>query len=216
MLNLFKSLVAITVFGVGGSLMSHSGDSLEASVSVDSGDGQPFILPDGDDSDEFDFMDIPINERLSTDMQWDNHSEESDTARRIHPVVPNLFEQPYIAPGFVQSSILVDSDDDIKHRVHTLTLFPIPLFPPSMIGATHDPVSPTDRAPVGHPVIQRAFLVRAIHSGITTWHELAVLLGYFCTTNPFLGLPYHQLIGQLLFPDLRLTPRFDHHTMPVA
>ena len=191
------------------SMMSESEDSSPGSMLGESGYDLPYLSPDGEDSDGFDFVGLLTGASSPEDMHLGSSSSESEDALRTHPLFPNFFEPPANHPvvrGTPDTvwSRLWDSDDYVKHQVHQLTMFPTPLFPPSMLGEARDPQGPPHLPPIGHPVIQRAFLTRAIGSGITSWDTLATLLSCFCITSPFLGLPYYQMIGQILSPNIPL------------
>ena len=206
------------------SMISDTEESSDGSMLSGSADDLAYISAESEDSFGFGFPDLSTDVNIPDDMQLGSSSPDSENGPMTHPFVPHFFEPPAINPAVPSTSnsvwrTLWGSDDYVKHRVHQLTMFPTPLFPPSMIGEARDPYSPSDRAPVGHPGIQRAFLLRAIGSGITTWPELSVLLSCFCTTSPFLGLPYHQLIGELLFPRIPLPniiPQSGSDVQPVA
>jgi hypothetical protein len=93
-----------------------------------------------------------------------------------------------------------ESHDQLKLVVNQITLYPIPLIPPDMIGHSNPPAASSHNIADGHPIIQRAFLQRAYESGFTSWIHLADMLRCFCETNPFLGMPYFRLIADFILP----------------
>ena len=93
-----------------------------------------------------------------------------------------------------------ESEDQLKLVVNQITLYPVPLIPPDMIGHSNPPATSPHNIAGGHPIIQRAFLQRAYESGFTSWIHLADMLRCFCETNPFLGMPYFRLIADFILP----------------
>lgn len=79
--------------------------------------------------------------------------------------------------------------EQLKGIVDYITLRPIPLIPPSMMGYVSAPFRVPGSSEYSHVGIQRAFVRRAIEFGINEPDILIALLSTFCSSNPFIGSP---------------------------
>jgi len=79
--------------------------------------------------------------------------------------------------------------NQLNEIVNQLTLYPIPIIPPSMMGHATAPFSVPSSPATLHVGVQRPFVRRAIENGISSPDILVALLSTFCSMNPFVGPP---------------------------